>query len=78
MRIILTHDPDTNQITVELDLAGARPPKALSLILVGALAVIHEVADNEEHEVIMATELARSILTRSVTGADDGVDPADD
>lgn len=78
MQIILNHDLDTNHVAVEIDLAGARSSQALALVSVGALAVIHEVAEDEEHEELMAMALAQSILTKSVTVADDGEDLSND
>lgn len=78
MHIILNRDLGTNHATVEIDIAGARPEQALALISVGALAVIHEVAEDEEHEELMATALAQAILTKSVTIVYDGEDLSND
>lgn len=78
MHIILNRDLGTNHATVEIDIAGARPEQALALISVGALAVIHEVAEDEEHEAAIATALAQAILANSVTITDGGVDLSSD
>ena len=78
MQIILNRDLDTNHATVEIDLTGASPEQALVLISVGALAVIHEVAEDVEHEELMAMALAQAILTKSFTIVYDGEDLSND
>lgn len=78
MQIIFNHDPDTNYISVKIDLAGARPSQALALVSVGALAVIHGVAEDVEHEELMAMALAQAILTKSFTIVYDGEDLSND